>query len=159
MEKCLACDLSEGRSPLPGGLIDETQRWRVEHTVGPLSVGTLIVKPKRHVVHVADLTEEEATELGPLMQRTAALVSRLVASEQVYVTLWSHANAVPGHIHWVVQPVTRAQMDEFEDYGPTLQVKMFERNEALDPAAIESFAAAARKSLQAVTNPRGPADD
>ena len=155
MQKCLACDLSEGHSPLPGGLIDETQRWRVEHTVGPLSVGTLIVKPKRHVVHVADLTEEEATELGPLIQRTAALVSRLVETEQVYVTLWSHANAVPGHVHWVVQPVTRAQMDEFDDYGPTLQVKMFERNEALDPAAVEGFAAAARQNLRAMTNGHG----
>jgi diadenosine tetraphosphate (Ap4A) HIT family hydrolase len=132
----------------------------VEHTVGPLGIGTLIVKPKRHIVHVADLTEEEALELGPLMQRTAALVSRLVASEQVYVTLWSHANAMPGHIHWVVQPVTRGQMDEFDDYGPPLQVKMFERNEGLDPAAVERFAAAARENLQAVTDhPRGPADD
>ena len=159
MEGCLACDLSEGRSLLPGGLIDETQWWRVEHTVGPLSIGTLIVKPKRHIVHVADLTEEEASELGPLMHRTTALVSRLVESEQVYVTLWSHANAVPGHIHWVVQPVTHAQMDEFDDYGPTLQVKMFERNEALDPAAVESFADAARENLQAMTNPQGPADD
>jgi diadenosine tetraphosphate (Ap4A) HIT family hydrolase len=145
---CLACDLSEGRSPLPGGLIDETQRWRVEHTVGPLGIGTLIVKPKRHTVHVADLTEEEASELGPLIRRTAALVSRIVEPEQVYVTLWSHTDAVPGHIHWVVQPVTRAQMDEFDDYGPSLQVKMFERGEALDPASVERFATAARQELR-----------
>jgi diadenosine tetraphosphate (Ap4A) HIT family hydrolase len=160
VEACLACDLSEGRSPLPGGLIDETDRWRVEHTVGPLGVGTLIVKPKRHIVHVADMTDEEATELGPLIKKTAALVSRLVASEQVYVTLWSHANAVPGHIHWVIQPVTRAQMEEFDDYGPPLQVKMFERNEALDAAAVERFTVAARKNLQAVMDPsRGSAHD
>lgn len=55
---CLACDLSEGRLELPGGAIVETDTWRVEHSVGPLGVGTLIVKPKRHVVHVADLTED-----------------------------------------------------------------------------------------------------
>ena len=97
MDGCLACDLSEGRRPLPGGLIDEAERWRVEHTVGPLGIGTLIVKPKRHVVRVADLTEEEAMELGPLLRRTAALVTLLVEPEHVYVTLWSHADAMPGH--------------------------------------------------------------
>ena len=37
----------------------------VEHCIGPLGVGTLIVKPKRHVVHVADLTEPEVAEMGP----------------------------------------------------------------------------------------------
>jgi diadenosine tetraphosphate (Ap4A) HIT family hydrolase len=153
--------LTEGRSPLPGGLIDETDGWRVEHTVGPLGVGTLIVKPKRHIIHVADLNEEEASELGPLIHRAAALVTRLVSPEQVYVTLWSHADATPGHIHWVVQPVTRAQMDEFDDYGPRLQVKMFERGEPLDVAAVERFAAAARDDLRAAHDPpRGPwADD
>lgn len=36
----------------------------VEHCVGPLGVGTLIVKPERHVVHVADLTAEEAASMG-----------------------------------------------------------------------------------------------
>ena len=147
MDGCLACDLSEGRRPLPGGLIDKTERWRVEHTVGPLGIGTLIVKPKSHVVRVADLTEEEAMELGPLLRRTAALVTQLVEPEQVYVTLWSHADAVPGHIHWVIQPVTRADMGEFDDYGPTLQVKMFERAQIPDPSAIESFAQRAAKLL------------
>ena len=50
MEGCLACDLAEGRVDLPGGEILVTEHWIVEHTVGPLSLGTLIVKPKRHVV-------------------------------------------------------------------------------------------------------------
>jgi diadenosine tetraphosphate (Ap4A) HIT family hydrolase len=147
MDGCLACDLSEGRRPLPGGTVDQTDRWLVEHTIGPLGVGTLIVKPKRHVMHVADLTDEEAIELGPLLRRTAALVTKLVRPEQVYVTLWSHADAQPGHIHWVVQPVTRAQMKEFDDHGPHLQVKMFERGDVPDAAAVERFADAARIEL------------
>jgi hypothetical protein len=45
MDGCLACDLAEGRLPLPGGRIHETTHWLVEHCVGPLAVGTLIVKP------------------------------------------------------------------------------------------------------------------
>jgi diadenosine tetraphosphate (Ap4A) HIT family hydrolase len=152
MNGCLACDLSEGRRALPGGTIDQTDRWLVEHTIGPLGVGTLIVKPKRHVVHVADLTDEEAIELGPLLRRAAALVTKLVGPEQVYVTLWSHADAEPGHIHWVVQPVTRAQMNELEDHGPHLQVKMFERDEVPDAAAVERFADAARIEVRTASS-------
>jgi len=147
MDGCVACDLAEGRLPLPGGRLGEDQHWVVEHTIGPLGVGTLIVKPKRHVIHVADLTEDEAAELGPLLRRVARVVTTLREPEQVYVTLWSHAGGVPGHIHWVVQPVTREVMDEFDDHGPSLQVKLFDRGEALDVEAVEVFAEKARSLL------------
>ncbi len=128
----------------PDGLIHETTGWVVDHCVGPLGIGTLIVRPKRHVVHVADLGEDEAAELGPLLRQTTAVVTELVRPEQVYVTLWSHAGGAPGHIHFVVQPVTRAQMEEHGTYGLHLQVAMFDRREAPDPAAIAEFAARAR---------------
>ncbi len=147
MEGCLACALSVGRMHLPGGLIAETERWRVEHTVGPLGVGTLIVKSKRHVVHVADLSSHEAEELGPLIQKASAVVTKLTHPEQVYVTLWSHAGAEPGHIHWVMQPVTRAQMDHFDDYGPHLQVKMFDEGQIPPSDAVDAFAERARRQF------------
>ena len=94
VEGCIACDLADGRLPLPGGRVHETPRWLVEHCIGPLGVGTLIVKPRRHIVHVADLDDKEATELGPLLRTIAAIVTDLTDPEQVYVTLWSHADAV-----------------------------------------------------------------
>jgi ATP adenylyltransferase len=148
MEGCLSCDLSNGSVPLPGGEIHATERWRVEHCIGPLGVGTLLVKPKRHVLHVAELTADEAQELGPLLQRTAAVVSSLCSPEQVYVTLWSHADAVPGHIHWVVQPVTRQLMTGFDgEHGVGLQLAMFERGDLPDAEAIEVFAEQARQSF------------
>lgn len=46
------------------GLIHERVCWRIEHCVGALGVGTLVVKPRRHVVHQAELTVEEAAEPG-----------------------------------------------------------------------------------------------
>lgn len=98
----------------------------------------------RHVTHVAELTTAEAAELGPLLQRTAAVASELLGPEQVYVTLWSHAGGTPGYIHWVVQPVTQEVMDAYEDYGPFFQVKMFERGVLPNPDAVEKFAASAR---------------
>ncbi|HEU5478161.1 MAG TPA: hypothetical protein VFU64_10110 [Gaiellaceae bacterium] len=143
MTDCLACDLTAGDGA-PGGCIHQTTYWYVDHTIGSLGVGTLIVRPKRHVVHVADLDADEAAELGPVLRQTAAVVSELVQPEQVYVTLWSHAGGAPGHIHFVVQPVTRAQVDETGLYGPRLQVEMFNRGVAPDPQAAATFAERAR---------------
>jgi diadenosine tetraphosphate (Ap4A) HIT family hydrolase len=96
MEGCLACDLAEGRLPLPGGVIHESSHWLVEHCVGPLGVGTLLVKAKRHVTRVSELTAEEAAELGPLLRQTAATVDRLLTPEQVYTWLFSHAGCAAG---------------------------------------------------------------
>jgi diadenosine tetraphosphate (Ap4A) HIT family hydrolase len=140
---CLACDTVG-----PGGVIARTDGWIVDHCVGPLGVGTLIVKPKRHVLHVADLHTSEAAELGPLLQRVAAVVTELASPEQVYVCLWSHAGGEPGHIHFVVQPVGRELMAETGDHGPRLQVAMFDRGEPPDEAAAATFAAAARERLK-----------
>jgi diadenosine tetraphosphate (Ap4A) HIT family hydrolase len=56
MDECVACELSDGRRSLPGGLIHRTDHWLVEHCIGSLGLGTLIVKPERHVTSMADLT-------------------------------------------------------------------------------------------------------
>ncbi len=145
VEGCIPCDLLVGRRPCPGGLIDETARWTVNHCIGPLGVGTLIVAPKRHVVHVWDLDGEEAAELGVLLRRTAGAVATAFDPHQVYVCLWSHADNVPGHIHWVVQPV--AASDDPRRRGANLQAAMFEGGELPDPAAMEDAANRVRAVL------------
>src|SRR5919201_6279631 len=104
MASCETCESIRDETA-PGGCIHETEHWFVDHCIGPLGVGTLIVKPKRHVTAVAELNDAEARELGPLLQQAAAVVSELEHPEQVYVTLWSHLDAVPRHNHFVVQPV------------------------------------------------------
>jgi hypothetical protein len=45
-----------------------------------------------------------------------------------YTCLWSHPGAVPGHIHYVVQPVTHDQVATSGLYGPALQMQMFRQN-------------------------------
>jgi diadenosine tetraphosphate (Ap4A) HIT family hydrolase len=145
MESCLACELTAGERELPGGRIHETQHWVVEHCVGPLGVGTLIVKPRRHITHVWDLDGAEASELGPLLQRVAAAIHELLAPEQLYVTLWSHAGGTPVHIHWVLQPVGAEHPDGL--FGPHLQVAMFDRGEAPPPDRVETVAAELRGLL------------
>jgi diadenosine tetraphosphate (Ap4A) HIT family hydrolase len=132
--------VATGRQPVAGGVLLETPLWAVTHTFGPLALGTLIVAPKRHVLHVADLTDVEALELGPLLRRAAAASTELIHPDQVYIELWSHAGGTPGHIHFVVMPVTRELMDELGVHGPGVAVRLFERGESIDPAAVDAIA-------------------
>lgn len=141
---CIACDLATGASPLPGGTIHRTQNWTVEHCVGPLGVGSLVVKPLRHVVRLTDLNDQEAAEIGPLLRDVATVCSELTNPDQVYVCLWSHADRRPGHIHFVVQPVTADVMRVFDAYGPALQVAMFANGEPPDANGVIEFSARAR---------------
>jgi diadenosine tetraphosphate (Ap4A) HIT family hydrolase len=147
VQGCLCCDITSGRMSSPGGAIHDTGRWRVDHCIDSLGVGTLIVKPVRHVTTVAALDAEEAAELGPLLHRVSQVTQDLTVAEQVYVCLWSHAGGVATHIHFVVQPITRAQMQRFGRYGPQLQQAMFAADELLDHHAAAAFAAEARELL------------
>ena len=149
MEGCLACDLAEGRRDLPGGVILEEGGWIVEHCVGPLGVGTLIVKTRRHVAHVWELEEEEAAELGPLLRRVSSVLARLTNADQVYICVWAHGADEPHHIHFVVQPVTRALIEEIGERGPSLQSAMFQRAVYPPRHELERFADRARSELPA----------
>ena len=146
---CLACDLTHGRTDLPGGRILATEHWVVEPCVGPLPAGTVIVKPLRHCLHVWDLTDQEAAELGPLLQRVSAAVRQIAKPDQVYVCLWSHAGWTPGHIHFVVQPSWDRLQSEYEHPGPSLQSAMFIANELPPRDEVKAFAEEARTVLKA----------
>lgn len=69
---CLGCRLMSGAQPLPGGQIWGNEHWFIDHCVGPLSLGALVVLPIRHVLHLADLTPEEAGSLGVILHTAAA---------------------------------------------------------------------------------------
>lgn len=146
-EGCFACGLISGDIPLPGGRIYESGGWVVEHCVGPLGLGTVIVKPVRHVVRVADLDAVQAAALGPLLQRAAAAVESVIECDQVYVCLWSHAGANPVHIHFVVQPVTKTDMERFGTHGPDLQVAMFRDGTCPNHASIDAVSDRLRQEL------------
>jgi ATP adenylyltransferase len=102
-----------------------------------------LIKPKRHVVHVWELTAEEAREFGPLLRRTAQIAAELTPCEQVYTTQWSHAGGGPGHLHWVIQPVTRDQTLMF-GLGPGLQQAMFVEGSLPTVEVVDAIADRAR---------------
>ncbi|GAA4606064.1 hypothetical protein GCM10023195_21440 [Actinoallomurus liliacearum] len=71
----------------------------------------------------------------------------MIRPEQVYVCLWSHMDREPGHIHFVVQPVTKADMARFEAAGPELQLAMFRAGESPREAEIDAVCARLRPLL------------
>jgi diadenosine tetraphosphate (Ap4A) HIT family hydrolase len=146
----MACGLADGSLPLPGGTLLRTARWTVEHCLGPLGVGTLVVKPLRHVTGVHELNGEESAELGPLLVRLTAALRAVVGREceQVYVCLWSHAGRVPGHVHFVLQPARTRDIDRHGGaYGPALQMAMFAEGTPPEPVAVEEFCGRLRREL------------
>ncbi|GAA1923015.1 hypothetical protein GCM10009837_55320 [Streptomyces durmitorensis] len=147
---CVACELVAGTRPLPGGTLLRTTHWTVEHCVGPLGTGTLIVKPLRHITGVHEMSAGESAELGPLLTRVTSALRTAVgdACEQVYVCLWSHAGRVPGHIHFVVQPARTSDIDRHGGaYGPALQMAMFAEGAESEPGAVEEFCGLMRRVL------------
>lgn len=116
--------------------------------MGPLSLGTLIVKPKRHVLHVWELTPPELDEMGPLIGHASTVIKELTGCDQIYVCLWSHGAFEPVHIHYVLQPVHSEDRNRFENAGPALQVEMFRNGVAPDPRLIEDFCGRAREAFQ-----------
>ncbi len=146
MAECIACDLLTGQIPLPGGIIYATSQWAVHHVVGPFGLGALAVVPFRHVVSTADLTDAEAAELGGLLRAVAWVVRDLTDPVQVYICQWSHHGGQAAHIHFICQPIRRADMDKYPgQLGPMLQAAMFESQAAQpDDRSVEGFAERAR---------------
>jgi diadenosine tetraphosphate (Ap4A) HIT family hydrolase len=138
---CWICELEA-----PGGAVALTPLSIVDVCIGPLNLGTLIVRPRRHVERVGELSDDEAQQLGLLVQRAAAVIDELVQPSQVYVCLWSHAERQPGHIHFVVQPVTDELMSRYDAHAGKLQVAMFEAREYPTDEELVAFAEAARNA-------------
>ena len=114
---------------------------------GPLGVGTLIVKPFRHCLHMGDLTPAETQELGPLLQRVSQVVQALTQADQVYVCLWSHAGWRPAHIHFVVQPAWNSWRALYARPGPGVQTAMFQAGNVPSVSEVEAFCHQVRKHL------------
>src|SRR5713101_9537309 len=153
-EACLACDLTASKQPLPGGTIHNTRYWAVEHCIGPLGLGTLIVKPLRHVTRFADLTPEEAAEFGPLLHAVTIALGHEMGPDQTYICQWSHSGFEAVHIHFVVQPVWNAYRGCFARPGPFLQAEMFDAARPLDTAEVEAICELMRRRLSAKANTR-----
>ena len=151
---CLGCDLAAGRRHSPGGILYETGSWLVNHVVGAMNLGTLIVAPREHVVAVADLDGAAAAELGPVLRAAARVVEVLCEPEQTYVCLWSHGADARKHLHFAVQPVTAAVVARYGGLrSEQLQARMLASGDEPDVADVERFCGRARELFRVTAGP------
>jgi len=98
---CLVCRKQRGELPVPGGAIYEDHLVFISHA--PLFgdetehyIGHIFLETKRHVPELADLSDEEAREVGLWSDRTARALIAALGMEHVYAFFIS--DGVP-HVH------------------------------------------------------------
>ncbi len=105
-QQCSACAEIAGQGPAPGGVIHSDGLWFVSHHTGPYTdPGELIVKTHRHCESLAELTEEEAEALGPVLHAAVGALERVVAAERIYAVSF---NERIRHVHFLLLPRTAA---------------------------------------------------
>ena len=118
MAECVTCSLIERRDAGEAPLWDRilrTERWDVVHAFGTSLEGWLVLVVRRHITAVADLTDDEATELGPLVKRVSAALQEVVGCDKTYVVQLAEHRDHP-HVHVHVIPRSADLPDEHQ--GP-----------------------------------------
>jgi diadenosine tetraphosphate (Ap4A) HIT family hydrolase len=86
----------------PGGVIHDDPLWVLEHALGPVPLAAwLILKPKRHVEHIAELTPAEANRMGPLIAQISQVMQTALGAERVYLCSFGE---VVTHVHLYLLP-------------------------------------------------------
>jgi diadenosine tetraphosphate (Ap4A) HIT family hydrolase len=102
VDGCLACDVLAGKVTPPGGVIYDDQFWRVDHSTSPVMLpGFLILKPRRHVEHIALLTAEEMAAFGPLLRNTCRALAHVLHPAKIYASSFGEAVS---HVHFYILP-------------------------------------------------------
>lgn len=98
---CLVCDEVSGAYPVPGGLVLAQERVAGFH-VPPMDeserpyLGHLLVVPRRHVLGLDELADEDAADLGVAVARLSRALRSTLELERVYSMVIGHG--VP-HLH------------------------------------------------------------
>lgn len=118
MTACGTCALvrrrDAGEAP-PWDQIRRTAYWDVVHGYATAVEGWLILVARRHVAAVADLTDDEAAELGPLITATSRALHAAVGCAKTYVAQFAEH---PDHHHVHVHVIPRAADLPAEARGP-----------------------------------------
>lgn len=97
MDNCLACKLNSDPSGAPGGRIKDYNYWALEHIVEPIPVkGWLILKTKRHTEGITGINQDEASELGEILNQLPKLQKKLCKADQVYLCCFTE---LVSHLH------------------------------------------------------------
>ena len=106
--ECKACELvarrDRGEAPV-WDCIMRTDNWDVAHAFNSKLEGWLVLVTRRHVRTVAELTDAEAAELGPLAKRFSVALEQVTGCDKTYVVQFAdqpefrhvHVHVIPRH--------------------------------------------------------------
>ena len=141
MEHCLTCNINSGITPTPGGPVYSDDLWVADHGIPPVVRGYVVLKPRRHVRDLADLTPDEAAGLGTAARRIQAAMRSALAPERIYMC--SFVEAVP-HLHFHLLP----RYPTMPALGPGLLNRLFGGEWSVSDQDAEDAADAIRAALK-----------
>jgi diadenosine tetraphosphate (Ap4A) HIT family hydrolase len=115
---CATCELlarrDTGDAPAWDAIV-RTDHWDLVHAFDSAIEGWLVLVARRHIAAVADMTDEESAELGPLVRAASRALATVVGCERTYVVLFAESPA-HRHVHVHVIPRRADMPDEMQ--GP-----------------------------------------
>ncbi len=104
MDKCLGCEIVNSNITTPGGIIYADVDWMLTHSISahlPPLKGMLILQPKRHCEHLADLSEQETKNLGLILRNACNAVKEILHPSKIYAC---SAGEGVKHLHFMIVP-------------------------------------------------------
>jgi diadenosine tetraphosphate (Ap4A) HIT family hydrolase len=103
---CYPCEREAEFDQLPPReRIGYDERWRVVHATGSGLLGWLVLVPRRHVMELADLTDDEAGALGIWQVKLARALSEELGVTKTYIAEFGEAAGFHLHFHVVARPL------------------------------------------------------
>lgn len=105
---CRTCEMTarrdRGDAP-PWDSIIRTPHWDVVHAYDTSHEGWLVLVLRRHIHALAEMTDEEAAELGPLVRDVSVALERVLGVPRTYaVQLAEHPLHPHVHVHLIARP-------------------------------------------------------
>ena len=109
------------------------EHWRVALALGSALPGWVVVVPRRHALRLAELTDAEALELGPLLIGVSRALEAVTGTEKTYLMQFAEAEGF-GHVHIHVTP----RSPDPEHRGPRVFAYL-DQPDAMSPTDKEAF--------------------
>lgn len=146
---CKTCELATrrrlGKAPL-WDCIYQTEFWDVAHAFDTALPGWLVLVLQRHIESLDELTDQEASELGPLIRRVSLSLKTVIGCVKTYVIQFAEHEDHP-HVHFHIvprmadQPADRRSTQVFAYLGVS-------REESVSEDQMNEIGARIRKYLQ-----------
>ncbi len=118
MTECETCTLvarrDRGEAPAWDSIL-RTESWDLAHASGSALEGWLVLATRRHVPVVADLSDNEAAELGPLLRRVSRALRDTIGCPKTYVAQFAE-HPLHQHVHVHVIPRHANQSPALNSY-------------------------------------------